>query len=178
MRRYLSATSVQVIIPVKAMTAILTGVEDDQPPVVVEDDPDPVISKSWYVKLWEWLCALFIVLVICTSSMAQSGTTGAMHIPQMYESSTSIDTISTRWIGDAIELANKLISQPDAQDPVRIQKAICIKIKNVGRKTKMISQLNKKLAKKELQSYQYDVLMADVLGIQINEVKQLRALSE
>lgn len=165
MRNHLSAQTIITPNPKKTLKLIAGyeaptgGSGSISPPLAVMPAKPRFFLVRWIYKI---LGLLSLMLIVC-SATAQSEAT----------------TIDTKGITDLFELANKLIpsSSEKATDPVRIQKAINIRVRTNKKKLKQIKRLNKEY-KEGLPDYQYDALVAEILAIDVNDVRQLRVLSK
>lgn len=92
--------------------------------------------------------------------------------------------VSALWLSEVISIINKLTPDPASIDKnMSLQKSVSIKIKNVRSKTRLVKRLNRMYRRKKLESYQYDLLMSELLNVKVDAAalmltKPLRAWPE
>jgi len=164
MRKYLSADVMIAPNPAKAMS-VIAGM-DVEHPVIPPQPPslkkEPEKKLGIWARLAKWVMSLFLLCVVFTAGAQAT-------LPPM-------DSVNTKWFGDAIELINGFMKSGEGTNPVKEARAARITLNNLKKKTKRVIYLNEQLEKGEIYPYQYDVLMADALETDLIYVKQLRAL--
>jgi hypothetical protein len=126
----------------------------DSKKIIKDCSPDyaPYSSSiSILRKLWRALLRLFYIHIIMISSLSAQEVS---------------DSSRVLWVGDAIGLISKLVSP--GSEVLNKERAVTIKIYNVRRKARMIRKLKRLRKIGAIDAIEYEVLMADLLGIKIN----------